>query len=135
LRVARDNADPLGLASRAYFVACDYGVALREGFDLVVSNPPYIASGEIAGLAAEVRDYDPLLALDGGISGLDGYRAVVADAGRLLSPTGILVMELGAGQATAVETIMREGGIEAECSKPDLSGIFRAILGRPAMRG
>ena len=135
LRVARDNAGRLGFTSRAHFVACDYGAALRGPFDLVVSNPPYIASGEIAGLDAEVRDYDPRLALDGGTSGLDGYRSVVADAGRLLAPTGILVVELGAGQASAVETVMREGGIVAECPKADLAGVFRALLGRPAMRG
>lgn len=135
LAVARDNALHLGLASRADFVACDYGAALRGPFDLVVCNPPYIARGDIAGLDAEVRDYDPRLALDGGASGLDGYRAVVADAGRILSPPGILVVELGAGQASSVAALMREGGIVADGPKPDLSGHFRALLGRLAMRG
>jgi release factor glutamine methyltransferase len=134
LAVARDNALHLGLASRADFVACDYGAALRGPFDLVVCNPPYIASGDIAGLDAEVRDYDPRLALDGGASGLDGYRAVVSDASRILAPQGILVVELGAGQACPVAGLMREGGIVAEGPKPDLSGYFRALLGRPAMR-
>jgi release factor glutamine methyltransferase len=135
LTVARDNALHLGVASRADFVACDYGAALRGPFDLVVCNPPYIASGEIAGLDAEVRDYDPRLALDGGLSGLDGYRAVVADAGRILSAHGILVVELGAGQASSVTDLMREGGIVADSPKPDLRGHFRALLGRLAMRG
>jgi release factor glutamine methyltransferase len=135
LAVARSNAVNVGFASRTTFVACDYGAALRGPFDLIVCNPPYIASGEIAGLDAEVREYDPLLALDGGRSGLDGYRAVVADAGRILSPHGILVVELGAGQAAAVAALMREGGIVADAPKADLSGYFRALLGRPAMRG
>ena len=108
---------------------------MRGPFDLIVCNPPYIRSDEIAGLDAEVRDYDPRLALDGGPSGLDGYRAVVADAGRLLAPEGLLVVELGAGQAAAVAALMREAGIVAEAPKPDLSGHFRALLGRPAMRG
>jgi release factor glutamine methyltransferase len=135
LTVARGNALHLGLASRADFVACDYGAALRGPFDLVVCNPPYIASGEIAGLDAEVREYDPLLAIDGGASGLDGYRAGVADACRILSPQGILVVELGAGQAASVTALMREGGIVADGPKPDLSGHFRALLGRLAMRG
>jgi release factor glutamine methyltransferase len=135
LMVARGNALHLRLASRADFVVCDYGVALRGPFDLVVCNPPYIASGEIAGLDAEVRDYDPRLALDGGASGLDGYRAVVADARRILSPEGILVVELGAGQAASVAALMREGGIVADGPKPDLSGHFRALWGRLAMRG
>jgi release factor glutamine methyltransferase len=135
LAVARDNALHLGLASRADFVACDYGAALSGPFDLVVCNPPYIASGDIAGLDAEVRDYDPRLALDGGPSGLDGYRAVVADASRILSPQGVLVVELGAGQASSVAALMRGGGIVADGPKPDLSGHFRALLGRLAIRG
>jgi release factor glutamine methyltransferase len=135
LAVARHNAFHLGVASRAYFVACDYGAALRGPFDLVVCNPPYIASGEITGLDAEVRDYDPRLALDGGPSGLDGYRAAVADARRILSARGVLVVELGAGQASSVTDVMREGGIVAEGPTPDLSGHFRALLGRLAIRG
>jgi release factor glutamine methyltransferase len=131
LATARENAERLGLTSRAHFVACDYGAALRGPFDLVVSNPPYIASGEIAGLAPEVRDHDPRPALDGGASGLDGYRAVVADARRILAPKGILAVELGAGQASSVAALWREGGIAAESSKADLSGHSRALLGRP----
>ena len=135
LSVARSNAIDTSLAARAHFAACHYGAALRAPFDLVVCNPPYIASGEIAGLDPEVRDHDPRLALDGGTSGLDGYRVVIADALRLLSPKGILVVELGAGQAAEVAAIMRAGGLTPEPPKPDLSGHFRALLGRPAMRG
>ena len=80
LEVARDNARRLRPRARARFVACDYGAALAGGFDLVVSNPPYIATGEIATLAPEVRDFDPRPALDGGADGLDAYRAIAADA-------------------------------------------------------
>jgi release factor glutamine methyltransferase len=135
LSVARGNAVDTGLAARAHFAACHYGAALRGPFDLIVCNPPYIASGEIAGLDPEVRDHDPRPALDGGITGLDGYRAVIADAHRLLAPKGILVVELGAGQAEDVAALMRSGGLAPETPKPDLSGHFRALLGRPAMRG
>ena len=135
LAVARDNANRLGVGSRAYFAACDYGSALRGPFDLIISNPPYIADGDMAGLDPEVRNYDPRLALDGGTSGLDAYRAVVAHAGRLLAPEGILVVELGVGQAFSVAALMDKGGIVADAPKPDLSGHFRALLGRPAMRG
>jgi release factor glutamine methyltransferase len=135
LTVARRNALDHDLAARAHFVACNYGAALRGPFELIVCNPPYIASGEIAGLDPEVRDYDPRLALDGGTSGLDGYRTLVADARRLLAADGILVVELGAGQAPSVVTLMREGGFVAEAPKPDLGGHFRALLGRPGMRG
>ena len=135
LAVARDNASRLGARSRAYFAACDYGSALRGPFDLIVSNPPYIASGDMAGLEPEVRNYDPRLALDGGISGFDAYRTVVAHAGRLLAPEGILVVELGAGQASLVAALMGKGGIVADAPKPDLGGHSRALLGRSAMRG
>ena len=135
LSVARENANRLGVGSRAYFAACDYGSALRGPFDLINSNPPYISSGDIAGLDPEVRTYDPRLALDGGTSGLDGYHAVVAHAGRLLAPRGILVVELGAGQASSVADLMGKGGMVADAPKPDLGGHFRALLGRSAMRG
>lgn len=130
LGTARDNAARLGLARRAQFVLCDYGAALHGPFDLVICNPPYIASSDIARLAPEVRDYDPRLALDGGASGLDGYRAVVADARRILAPDGVLVVELGAGQAAAVAALFHAGGIVAEPPRADLSGHFRALLGR-----
>jgi release factor glutamine methyltransferase len=135
LAVARDNATRLGVGARAYFAACDYGSALRGPFDLIISNPPYIASGEIAGLDPEVRDYDPRVALDGGSGGLDGYRAVVAHSGTLLAPKGILVVELGTGHAPFVAALMTGSGIVADTPKPDLSGHFRALLGRRAMRG
>jgi release factor glutamine methyltransferase len=131
LATAEDNATRLGFANRAEFVLCDYGAALHGPFDLVVSNPPYIASGEIAALAPEVRDYDPRLALDGGASGLDGYRAVVADARRILAPKGVLVVELGAGQAPDVGALFHNGGFATEPSRADLSGHLRALLGRP----
>ena len=86
LACARANAAALGLAGRASFVACDQGAALVGGFDLVVANPPYVARGEIASLQPEVRDYDPRRALDGGADGLAAYRAIAADARRLLAP-------------------------------------------------
>lgn len=135
LIAARSNAVHLGFASRAHFISCDYGAALRGPFDLVVCNPPYIASGDIAALDADVRDYDPRIALDGGPSGLDGYRSVVTDAGRLLTPDGIVVVELGAGQAASVAAMMQQGQIVADMPNPDLGGHFRALLGRPAIRG
>ncbi|MBV9529760.1 MAG: peptide chain release factor N(5)-glutamine methyltransferase, partial [Bradyrhizobium sp.] len=74
LRTARRNAASLGYAPRAAFVACDYAAALKGPFDLIVSNPPYIRSADIAGLAKEVREHDPYRALDGGSDGLSSYR-------------------------------------------------------------
>ena len=108
--MARDNARRLALA-RASFVACNMAAALRGPFDLIVSNPPYIASGDIAALAAEVRDFDPHLALDGGPDGLDHYRAIAAAVPALLAPGGILVVELGIGQAEPVAALFAAAGL------------------------
>ena len=128
LDCARDNARALGLGSRAAFVACDYGAALAGEVDLVVSNPPYVVSGDIATLQSEVRDFDPRRALDGGPDGLDGYRAIAADAHRLLSGTGILVLELGLGQCEAVTALFAAAGLAPEAVKNDLSGVARALI-------
>ena len=127
LAVARANAMRLGLGERAAFVACDFGTALRGAFDLVVSNPPYIASAEIEALAIEVRAHDPHRALDGGADGLAAYRTIVTDAPRLLCRNGHLVMELGAGQAQAVTALIETAGLAVAATRADLSGIPRAI--------
>jgi release factor glutamine methyltransferase len=131
LRTARGNAVDLGLASRAAFLACDYAAALIGPFDLIVSNPPYIRSADIPSLATEVRDHDPLRALDGGTDGLDAYRALVPQAARLLVPGGILAVEVGEGQSADVARLIASTGLILEGPpKADLSGIRRAIAGR-----
>lgn len=127
LSVARGNAQRLGFADRCAFVACDFAAALRGPFDLVISNPPYISTAAILGLAPEVRDHDPPLALDGGADGFDAYRAITADALRLLAPRGRLVLELGKGQADAVSTLAVAAGLAIETLRPDLAGISRAL--------
>ena len=127
LAVARANAERHGLASRCTFVACDIAAGLQGPFDLIVSNPPYVAHGDIATLAPEVRDYDPAVALDGGSDGLDGYRAIAADAGRLLAPGGRLIVELGAGQEGAVRALFTKAGLTVGKARDDLSGIARAL--------
>ena len=131
LAVARDNAGRLGL-SRAQFVACDMAAALGGPFDLIVSNPPYIASGAIAALAPEVRDFDPRPALDGGPDGLDFYRTIAASVPALLRPGGALVVELGAGQAEAVVALFSAVGLAPSPPRPDLGGVPRALLARTA---
>jgi release factor glutamine methyltransferase len=125
--VARGNAERLGLGARAAFVACDYGAALADRWDLLVSNPPYIPTGDIAALAPDVRLYDPSLALDGGEDGLAAYRAIAADAVRLLSPAGRLVVEIGIGQADRLPAIFAAAGLQAEPARKDLSGLPRVI--------
>jgi release factor glutamine methyltransferase len=130
LRTARRNAADLGLASRAAFVACNYAAALAGPFDLIVSNPPYIRSADIAGLAAEVRNHDPVAALDGGADGLDAYRALVPQAANLLAPGGALVVEGGKGQSGPIGTLMTAAGLSVQApAKTDLAGIFRALAG------
>jgi release factor glutamine methyltransferase len=131
LRTARDNARQLGFLARAAFLACDYAAALSGPFDLIVSNPPYIRSVDIADLAAEVRDHDPHRALDGGIDGLDAYRLIAPEATRLLAPGGALVMEVGHGQSNDVQGLMAAAGLTpAGPPKSDLAGIRRAVTGR-----
>jgi release factor glutamine methyltransferase len=127
LDCARANAAALGLAARASFVACDHGAALAGGFDLVVTNPPYVASGDLAGLEPEVRDFDPRGALDGGPDGLAAYRAIIGDARRLLAPHGRLVLELGAGQCQAVAALAGTAGLEPGGAWQDLAGVPRAL--------
>lgn len=130
LATAWTNAWRLGVAARASFVACDFGAALAGGSDLVVANPPYIVTEEIATLAPEVRDFDPRGALDGGPDGLRAYRAITADAGRLLAPGGRLVMEIGAGQAEAVLALAAAAGLSSIAVAPDLAGIGRVVSAR-----
>jgi release factor glutamine methyltransferase len=130
---ARANAETLGLGGRAAFVACDHGSALGGSapggrLDLIVANPPYVASGDIAGLEPEVRNFDPRAALDGGADGLAAYRAIIADAERLLAPRGLLVLELGAGQLDAVRSLTVAAGLTPTATHNDLSGVARALV-------
>jgi release factor glutamine methyltransferase len=131
LRTAAANAARAGLAGRATFIACDYATGLSGLFDLIVSNPPYIPSADIGGLAAEVRDYDPLAALDGGADGLDAYRALIPQATCVLAPGAVLVVEAGQGQTGDIEALMAAAGLTRERGpKADLAGIPRAVAGR-----
>jgi release factor glutamine methyltransferase len=129
LAVARNNAGRLGLA-RAHFVACDMAAALRGPFDIIVSNPPYIVSSDIAGLAPEVRDFDPRRALDGGPDGLYFYRLIAATAPALLAPGGAVIVELGAGRAQAVAALFAAAGLAPQPPRPDLNGIQRALVAK-----
>lgn len=127
LEIARANAERNGLAARCTFVACNTADGVQGPFDLIVSNPPYIARGEIASLAPEVREYDPLVALDGGTDGLDSYRAIANEARRLLAPGGRLIVELGAGQESAVAALFTKAGLSVNAARADLAGIPRSL--------
>ncbi|MGH6790601.1 MAG: peptide chain release factor N(5)-glutamine methyltransferase [Pseudolabrys sp.] len=132
LDIARDNATRLGFAKRCAFVAADGGGALSGPFDVIVSNPPYVSRSEIASLAPEVREHDPLIALDGGADGLDGYRMIASDARRLLGAAGHLVVELGAGQETAVSALLTQAGLRVSATRKDVAGTVRALIATPA---
>ena len=135
LRTARDNAESLALASRAMFLRCNYAAALSGPFDLIVSNPPYIASADIAGLDREVREHDPVAALDGGQDGFDAYRAIIPEAVRLLRPGGTLIVEAGSGQSGPIAELMAASGLTSERPpKADLAGIPRAVAARKLPR-
>jgi release factor glutamine methyltransferase len=127
LDIARGNAERNRLNTRATFVACNMADGVQGPFDLIVSNPPYIARAEIATLAPEVRDYDPALALDGGADGLDAYRLIANDARRLLAQGGRLFVELGVGQESAVRSLFANAGLNSGDARPDLAGIPRVL--------
>lgn len=130
LRTAAANATRLGLHDRATFIACDYASGLSGAFDLIVSNPPYIRAADIGGLAVEVRDHDPLAALDGGTDGLDAYRALIPQAARLLAPGATLIVEAGTGQSGPIQALMTAAGLmTGTAPKADLGGILRAVAG------
>jgi len=128
--VARANVEALGLTNRAEIRLGDWGAGLDGPFDLIVANPPYVRSGEIATLAREVRDHDPRLALDGGKDGLDAYRALLPQIARLLAPEGRFFLEVGAGQAEAVMTIAAAAGLAELATFDDLAGVARVVGGR-----
>lgn len=131
LATAELNAQRLGLVGRASFVQCDYTAALSGPFDLIVSNPPYIRSADIATLDRDVRDHDPHLALDGGTDGLDAYRAIAPGAAALLAPDGVLIFEVGHDQSAQVSALMRAAGLTLSSPpRADLGGIHRAVMGR-----
>lgn len=132
VRTATGNAVNLGLADRARFVVGDWATAVSGKFDAILANPPYIASEALALLPREVACHDPWRALDGGKDGLRSHRAIAEAASRLLFPHGILATEIGAGQADAVATIMRDNSLVVVGIEKDLAGIARCVIARPA---
>lgn len=132
LGVARANAEALGLAQRIVFKQGDWASAIEGGFDVVLSNPPYIATAEIEMLAPEVAQFEPRLALDGGADGLDAYRAIAAELPRLLKLGGAFALEVGLGQAEAVRALAEGAGLSTGEPRRDLAGIPRVVVGRRA---
>lgn len=127
LVTAARNADMTGNATRMRTVHSRWYEGIEGRFHIIVSNPPYIATDDIALLAREVRDYDPHAALDGGSDGLDAYRAIAAGAAAHLKADGVVAVEIGIGQEAATEAIFAGHGFHMIQSAQDLGGVLRAL--------
>lgn len=128
LMTAEENASRLGL--EAEFVYSDLFEKIEGKYEIIVSNPPYIPSGDIPELMEEVRDHDPMMALDGGEDGLAFYRQIIAQAGVHLHFGGMLFLEIGADQAGQVSAYMRDAGYRDVTVCKDLAGLDRVVYGR-----
>jgi release factor glutamine methyltransferase len=137
LDVARENARRLGVAERAEFRISDWLEDVGDSFDLVLSNPPYIAEAEMEALSPEVRDWEPRQALTPGAEGLEAYRAILGRIGRVLRPGGRLLLEIGATQGMAVARLCEAAGLREVRLLPDMDGRDRVVsaLAPPAGRG
>jgi release factor glutamine methyltransferase len=127
LAVAAGNAVDLGLEGRARFQQSDWFSAVEGRFDLIVSNPPYIAADEMGSLAPDVRDWEPHLALTPGGDGLDAYRAIARGAGARLLPGGRLLVEIGPTQGLAVAEMLAAAGLDTVRVLPDMDGRDRVV--------
>ena len=133
LDAALFNATRNGVAERAQFIRSDWAEAIEGQFDVVVSNPPYIADKVIEGLEPEVRVHDPVLALSGGKDGLDAYRAIAAALPGLLKEGGFATLEIGSDQAETVPAIFLKAGFTLEGPYADFGARPRAITVRPKL--
>jgi len=128
LQIAQENAARLGVAG-ADFVQSDWFAEVRGAFDLIVSNPPYIAADEMPDLSVEVRDHDPEGALTDGGDGLSAYRAIASGAGAHLHPGGRIALEIGWQQGAQVREILGAAGFAEVKVLPDLDGRDRVVIG------
>ncbi|MDT8328004.1 MAG: peptide chain release factor N(5)-glutamine methyltransferase [Roseovarius sp.] len=129
LSVARQNGGTLGVLARASFAISDWFAAVSGSFDLIVSNPPYIALSEMSGLAREVRMHDPRMALTDEGDGLAAYRLITAKAGQHLRPGGRILLEIGPTQGAAVAQLLSDAGFGGVALLPDLDGRDRVVGG------
>jgi release factor glutamine methyltransferase len=136
LEVAADNSRRIGVQDRARFQRSDWFSRVSGAYDLILSNPPYIAASEMAALAPEVRDWEPHLALTPGGDGLDAYRMIARGAGARLMPGGRLMVEIGPAQGAAVAALFVAAGLEQVRILPDMDGRDRVVAAvRPGSDG
>ncbi|MCL2111013.1 MAG: peptide chain release factor N(5)-glutamine methyltransferase [Clostridiales bacterium] len=132
LSVAKHNAHELGVSSRIDFIKSDLFASVKRGtfgkkFDLIVTNPPYIRTGSLMGLQREIRDHEPMFALDGGIDGLDFYRRIAEDARAYMRPDACIMAEIGFDQAEEVAGIFEAAGFKDIEVFRDLAGLDRIV--------
>ncbi len=133
LEIASQNAKKHSLEDRISFIKSDIfsNLQLDQTFDIIVSNPPYIPTAEIASLQNEIKDHEPMSALDGGPDGLSFYRRIIGESGKRLNPKGYLVLEIGFGMAEDIKNMMNESGIfEPAKLIRDYAGIERVVIGK-----
>ncbi|WMJ85939.1 peptide chain release factor N(5)-glutamine methyltransferase [Anaerocolumna sp. MB42-C2] len=128
LEIARENASKL--KADVTFIESDMYTQVKDRYDIIVSNPPYIPTQDIAVLMREVKDHEPILALDGSTDGLYFYKIIIHDINLYLKPDGYVFFEIGYNQAEAVSELLREAGITDINLKKDLAGLNRVISGR-----
>lgn len=131
LQVAARNAKRLGCDDRVRWVTGEWEIGLSDVFDIVISNPPYIKRGSLAALEPEVATFEPSLALDGGVDGLDSYRRILACVDERLDEDGAVFLEIGSGQETIVTEIAHQAGLAQQGIRYDLSGIARVLILTP----
>ena len=139
LEVAKKNALLNNVLDRIQFINSDLFEKLDDkclgAFDAIVSNPPYIEKEEIQGLMPEVKDYEPMIALDGGADGLDFYRKIAAEGKKFLSAKGWIFFEIGYNQGASVSKLLKIEGFEDVKVIKDLAGLDRVVLGKKGKRG
>lgn len=133
IEAATQNAEHLRLGTHSTFQVGDWAAGLDGVFDVIVSNPPYIPTGDLSGLSVEVREHDPSKALDGGPDGLDAYRHLFPEMKRLLEPGGYGFLEFGEGQSSDIATIAENAGFEVCEIRADLAGVLRVLTVKPAI--
>jgi release factor glutamine methyltransferase len=127
LAIARTNAERFGVANQSRWLEGEWRAARGERFDLIVSNPPYVPTADLMSLDPDVRDFEPKLALDGGVDGLSAYRQIAALLPELLTDQGVVFLEGGAGQASSIRDIVRESGLWPAVTVRDALGHERVI--------
>lgn len=128
LKVAQENTLNLGLEKRVQFILQCWAAGIKGCFDLIISNPPYITSADLALLQPEVSLYEPHIALEGGIDGLDCYRMIAPSLSPLLSDEGYAILEFGCGQETDISTILMTHQMQPILYSSDLGGIIRCVV-------